>query len=102
MEVEIRQYEIGNVSECRELPSTVGKLDLDGAGLGTIHLIGAHGLEKIACLCNALLQFIERRFRVLMLRNVDSREARGGTLGRIAGDLHLTNQRMHVRIQTQL
>src|SRR5882757_2765713 len=102
MEVEIRQHEIREVGNSRELPSTIGKLNFDGAALGAIDLIGAHGLEKIERLRNTLFELVQGRFRVFMLRDVDACEPCGCALGGIAGDLHLTNQRMHVRIQAQL
>ena len=46
---------------------------------------------------HACVEFGERGFGVLELRRIGAGQARGGELGDVGGDLHLAQQRNHVR-----
>ncbi|MDT4883998.1 hypothetical protein FQZ97_1201000 [compost metagenome] len=47
------------------------------------------------------MQFLEAGFGVGPARHLDAGQARGAALGHVAGDLHLTHQRIHVRRQAR-
>ncbi len=53
-------------------------------------------------LTNSLLELRQRGLGVLVLRNLEAGEARGGALRGVARDLHLTGEREHVRKQARL
>ncbi len=102
VKVEIRQNEAGQVGDAREFPAAARKLDLDVAALGVLELGCVHRLQKIQGLGDAGPEIGKARFGVLVLGDLDAREACGRPFGRVAGDLHLARQRMHVGKQARL
>ncbi len=100
VKIEIRQHEIGHVAERGEFPGAIRKLDFDRAGFIAGHLRRGDGLEKIHGFGNARLEFRQRGFRILVLRHFDPGQPPRRSFRRIAGDLHLAAQGMHVGKQS--
>ncbi len=67
-----------------------------------VDLCRGDGVDKGQDLGNQRLQVSEGNFGIFVFRHFDLSQARGNALGKIHGDLYLTDQREHVREQTRL
>ena len=102
MEVEIRIDEGQQIVESRERHLARAELQHDGAVLRALDARGIDALGELDRAGNARAQFGEGTLGVLVLRHLDIAQTGCRTLGRVAGDLHLTRQGEHVREQPRL